>query len=374
MFKGEKHNGKLVENQPTATFSLCCSDGNVKIPPIKDPPQLLQTLLTGKTHRDRNFCQNIRAYNSSLAFAALGLIGQEYQFRTAGPYCYCINGQLYHTISQLQPETGKPPGLSQIYIYDQQHELDYHMRPFPDLDRSVVKELQDMIKTINPYAHTYLQVSEVMNQNPTGDIQLVLRSPGAQVDPRRYNLPTGTDVAVIMPVDTQAVTSTRDEIIYKTAAHHPTGKSLMTIETIHPMYDPLMYVLIFPFGDKGFEPKCHPLSKTKKGEMCTAKQYYKYRLMPRSGETFNTIHRMGQLFQQYVVDMYAKIECSRLDYIRYNQNHLQAELYQGLTGAVENADGQLDGSQIGKKVTLPSSFTGSPRYQHQLYQDAMAIV
>ena len=72
--------------------------------------------------------------------------------------------------------------------------------------------------------------------------------------------------------------------------------------------------------------------------------------------------------------MYAKIECSRLDYIRYNQNHLYAELYQGLTDAAENADGQLDGSQIGKKVILPSSFTGSPRYQHQLYQDAMAIV
>ena len=51
MFKGEKHNGKLVENQPTATFSLCCSDGNVKLPPIKDPPQLLQSLLTGKTHK-----------------------------------------------------------------------------------------------------------------------------------------------------------------------------------------------------------------------------------------------------------------------------------------------------------------------------------
>ena len=29
------------------------------------------------------------------------------------------------------------------------------MRSFPDLDHSVVKELQDMIKTVNPYAHTY---------------------------------------------------------------------------------------------------------------------------------------------------------------------------------------------------------------------------
>ena len=34
----------------------------------------------------------------------------------------------------------------------------------------------------------------------------------------------------------------------------------------------------------------------------------------------------------------------------------------------------LMGHKIGKKVMLPSSFTGSASYQHQLYQDAMAIV
>ena len=57
-----------------------------------------------------------------------------------------------------------------------------------------------------------------------------------------------------------------------------------------------------------------------------------------------------------------------------NQMKLQAELYQGLTDAMQSSEGQIDGSQIGKKVILPSSFTGSSRYQHQLYQDAMAIV
>ena len=83
---------------------------------------------------------------------------------------------------------------------------------------------------------------------------------------------------------------------------------------------------------------------------------------------------MGRLFQQYIVDMYAKIEFNRLKYLRYNQSQLHADLYQGLADAVESSDGQVDGSLLGKKVILPSSFTGSPRYQHQLYQDAMAIV
>ena len=108
-------------------------------------------------------------------------------------------------------------------------------------------------------------------------------------------------------------------------------------------------------------------------ECHSAMQYYKYRLMPRSGETFNTIHRMGRLFQQYVVEMYVKIEFSKLQYLRFNQSQLCADLYQGLADAVLSSDGQPDRSLLGKKVILPYSFTGSPMYQHQLYQNAIGI-
>ena len=165
----------------------------------------------------------------------------------------------------------------------------------------------------------------------------------------------------------------RDVVVYKSAEDHPNGHTLMRIDTIHPMYDPLMYVLMFPFGDKGFSPDAQPLTK-EPSECCSAMQYYKYRLMPQSGETFNTIHRLGRLFQQYVVDMYAKIEFSRLQYLQFNQSQLHTDLYQGLADAVVASDGQVDGSQLGKKVILPSSFTGGLRYQHQLYQGAMGIV
>ena len=84
-------------------------------------------------------------------------------------------------------------------------------------------------------------------------------------------------------------------------------------------------------------------------------QYYKYWLMPRTGEIFNTIHRLGRLFQQYVVDMYSKIEFSRLQYLRIHQSQLCADLYQGLANVVLASDGQADGSQLGKKIILPSS-------------------
>ena len=273
----------------------------------------------------------------------------------------------------MQPEQGKPPAFSQIYTYDQEHELDNRMKPFSGLDASLLLDLQQMIKSVNPYAHTYLQVGETLTANPACDIKLVLRSPSKQVDPHRYNLPTGTDVAVIMPADTLETPCKRDVVVYKSAQDHPSGQVLMKIDTIHPMYDPLMYVLMFPFGDKGFSTDAHPLTR-KPSECCSAMQYYKYRLMPQSGESFNTIRSMGRLFQQYVVDMHAKIESSRLQYLRFNQGQLHVDLYQGLADAIVSSDGQPDGSLLGKKVILPSSFTGGPRYQHQLYQDAMGIV
>ena len=105
--------------------SLCCSKGTIKLPPIKEPPEHLKSLLTGNTQRDNKFRNNIRAYNSSLAFASMCFTGKAYKFKNnKDPYCFRINGQVYHSISQMLPETGKMPGFSQIYIYDQEHELD----------------------------------------------------------------------------------------------------------------------------------------------------------------------------------------------------------------------------------------------------------
>ena len=77
-----------------------------------------KNLLKGKSQKAQAFHQNIRAYNSSLAFASMYLTGHEYTFKGRGPYCFRINGQVYHKISQMQPETGKSPGFLQIYIYD----------------------------------------------------------------------------------------------------------------------------------------------------------------------------------------------------------------------------------------------------------------
>jgi hypothetical protein len=79
----------------------------------------------------------------------------------------------------------------------------------------------------------------------------------------------------------------------------------------------------------------------------------------------------GRLFQQFVVDAYKCIEGIRLMWVRRNQNALRSELYSGLRDAVLRGD--TSPASIGKRIVLPSSFTGSPRYMIENYQDAMAI-
>ena len=363
MFKDEAHR-YIHKGSNEICFSMCCSYGHVKVSPISEPPNLLKTLLLGNSSRSHHFLRNIRAYNSAFAFASMTLTGHEYQFHGKGPYCFRINGQIYHKISQLLPEPGQEHKFSQIYLYDAATEVNTRMNLFSNLQQKIMQELQHIINRVNPYAALYHGVRDLLNDSPATDVTLVLKASGDGIDHRRYNVPTGTDIAMVIPVENENQPLNKNIVIYKTKDHHPSKNNLMTIDHKNPMYDPLLYVLMFPYGDKGWE-----LNLT-----CSCLQYYCYRLMVRSKNTFNIVHRMGHLFQQYIVDMYSKIEAARLTFIRCHQSKLRAEVYQGLSDAIQGCDGNVDGSQLGKRVILPSSFTGSACYQHQLYQDAMAIV
>ena len=69
--------------------------------------------------------------------------------------------------------------------------------------------------------------------------------------------------------------------------------------------------------------------------------------------------------------MYTVIKQTRLNYLKYNQKQIRAELYNGLQDAMISGDRTTN---VGQRIILPSSFTGGPRQMHKLYQDGMAIV
>ncbi|CAK9291251.1 unnamed protein product [Gordionus sp. m RMFG-2023] len=222
-------------------------------------------------------------------------------------------------------------------------------------------ELQDIVHTYNPFASQFLRVSSMI---ATGvpNISLNLKSTPS-FDVRYRNKHTSSEIAVLLPGDGSDHIAHRD-IILKTLSG-----PLRRINELHSSYDPLQYVLLFPRGDIGYHPPIHYRNSTNKYVTC--REYYAYRFMVRQDEE-NVILRSKRLFHQFIVDSYAKQETLRLNFIRNNQSKLRAELYQGIHDAILEGDTNAD--NLGRRIILPSSFTGGPRHMHQLYQDAMAIV
>ena len=110
---------------------------------------------------------------------------------------------------------------------------------------------------------------------------------------------------------------------------------MVRIRETHGGYDPLTYPLFFPHGEEGwrlgirFRNADDDFVQVNDHEKTiTIKQFYNYALQIR--ETYNVLHQGGPLFQQFVFDMFAKMEANRLNYIRNHQLEIRAELYQGI--------------------------------------------
>ena len=60
VFTCSKCGAKIFKGDNTGS-SFCCGKELIKLPPIKEPPNLLKNLLTGGTKHDHDFRTNIRA-------------------------------------------------------------------------------------------------------------------------------------------------------------------------------------------------------------------------------------------------------------------------------------------------------------------------
>ncbi|GIY33960.1 hypothetical protein CDAR_571401 [Caerostris darwini] len=184
----------------------------------------------------------------------------------------------------------------------------------------------------------------------------------------RFNAPTVEEVAIIMvgdPVDNRAIKITRRD------------STVHVISDLHRSYDALQYPLIFWQGQDGYHiniKQVHPVTGNETNKKVSSMCYYAYRLMIRNNQD-NYILRYRQLYHQYVVDMYAKIESERLRFLRFNQVKLRSEDYIHLRDAIiGNNDENLNINNIGNAFILPSSYIGSPRNMQEYVQSERGLV
>jgi hypothetical protein len=109
------------------------------------------------------------------------------------------------------------------------------------------------------------------------------------------------------------------------------------------------------------------------GKFVSLVQYFCYRLHihPTHFDS-NHLFLAGKLFQEYVCESWAITEQKRLAQLRAKQDDLRVELYRGLANAVAH-DVDTNLHDLGKRIILPSSFSGSTHHMQQQCQDALAI-
>ncbi|CAN0897211.1 ATP-dependent DNA helicase PIF1 [Linum grandiflorum] len=251
-------------------------------------------------------------------------------------------------MGSLLPPEGQPPRYTQLYVHDPASE-DGHR-----------------LASVGGAAKSFRRVRDALEE--PGNENLRLRICGPRVEHgRMYELPTGTELAGLIPGDFAIDHDDRDIIVNNKA----TG--LTRITSLNPLFDSLHFPLLFPHGNDGFHNRIRYNSTyrdpTKKRKYVTQREYYCFRLQYRSIEG-KTLIRAGKALQHYCIDAFTTIEQNRLTYLRLNQKKLRSDLYNGLADALHRGD--LTANNIGRTIN-PSSFTGSVRYMQQLYQDAMAV-
>ncbi|XP_074318340.1 uncharacterized protein LOC141655147 [Silene latifolia] len=365
---------KNTSTRNNIRFNMCCRDGKVRLKGLKDAPDILRRLLTHEDKESKDFRQLIRVYNSCYAFTSMGAKIDNSVNQRPGSYVFRVSGQVLHRMGTLLPEDGAQPSYAQLYIYDTDLEISLREKAVarredsPTLDRDILAKLKDMLDEFNPLAKTFRMAKERIKEDD--NIRLSVKLLGTRKpNDRIYNTPTTSEIAALIVQDNSTESRGKDIVV------HHRSRGLQEISELHPSYMALQYPLLFPYGEDSYHTGITyyvPDGTRKKGkrEYVTMREYYAYRIQQRE-EGGGLLLYCGRLFQQFLVDCCCAIESERLWFIRNNQDKFRCDVLNNVYDAITQGDTMA--ITIGKRIYLPLSFTGSPRYMQQNYQDAMAI-
>ena len=343
---------------------VCCNNGKVKLILISEPPEILKNLLKGDTPADIEFQKNLIRYNDSFKMTSFGADKNltDFSFTTT----YKVQGQVYHLLGSLLPPLQGTPKYAQVYFIGDTNEesSQRHKNSGGILNMETLNKIQLILHQHHQYVKSFKKSIDYLSQHDDKKIVIHADKVPQGQHKGRYNSPLGADIGVILSNEEAGA---RDIII---ANSH--DNSLKRIKSTHPWYDALQYPLIFWDGKSGYHfgiTKSCPNTDQNSQKTVSSREFYSYHFMVR--ENHDHLFHFKSLLSQFATDMYAKIESERLSYIRHNQSLLRADSYIHLRDAISS---DVQPSEIGQRVILPSSFTGGPRYMHEKTQEAMAIV
>ncbi|CAN1317212.1 ATP-dependent DNA helicase PIF1 [Linum perenne] len=242
-------------------------------------PTYLENLLRLPGDRtSKHFREHCRSYNASFSFTSFGAKIDPRILNGRGPYSLVLCGENYHLMGSLLPPPGVAPKYCQLYVLDPQvaseHRLTNFSGPNRQLDPAIIAGIDDMLQEHNCLVQSFHRIRSSLLEETSRTLRV--RIVGSRIESdRRYDLPTGVELAGLIPAQ--------------------------------------------------------------KRKNVTQREYYCYRLQFRADEG-KTLIRGGKMLQHYCIDAFTTVEQSRLSYIRYHQKELRSDIYQGLYDAFRRGD------------------------------------
>ncbi|OMO78514.1 hypothetical protein COLO4_24731 [Corchorus olitorius] len=267
-----------------------------------------------------------------------------------GPYVFQTLGHNYHYMGTLLPEEGRRPRYAQLYVVDTANECENHISPFvSDVGETIVRPdivqgIQQMLDEVNEVVKIFRSARDMHELNRTAEIRIRLVNDRDKRN-RVYNLPIASEIGGLIVGDFGQ--STRVEISLSNTVIDVL-KELLNIILCLCHYNILYYshmektdiILKFLISNTGIQRTIHSFM-------------------------------VGVYSSNSVWMLILLSETRGYVILKKEQELFRVDGVQSVRDAV--AQGDLRGDSVGQRIVLPASFTGSPRYMFQNYQDSLAI-
>ncbi|EGO20270.1 hypothetical protein SERLADRAFT_442403 [Serpula lacrymans var. lacrymans S7.9] len=252
-------------------FGVCCLQGQVRLDSFQEAPAALHRLFRGVNITAREFCDKVHSYSNAFAFTSLGVKIDHAVTSAAGPYSFRIHGGLHHSISAFHPPEDR------LFLRNENNR-GHGTTP------ATMLEIQDTLEQFNPFIPLYKQAYQIIMEKPEAERANITAHIALDqtLDQYHYNLPTADEVAAVIPGDGEQDVDEHCDIVLR-LKQFDHGGGLKHISHLHPLYSPLHYVLLFPFGEQGWHRTIWSIQNADgniRSEYVSQQCYYAYRLHP----------------------------------------------------------------------------------------------
>ncbi|SAL98428.1 hypothetical protein, partial, partial [Absidia glauca] len=165
---------------------------------------------------------------------------------------FTVNGTIYHKIGVSNTPNGRPR-FSQVYFQDAEEQLLQRTSLIDHLNHETIDMLQTVIHQNNPFAQRLMTTYEQYGDQRIANVSLVIKANTGLG--RRYDSPSYPEIAAMVMEDSIDGGIEPHDIVINDRT-----RGIQQVNSLNASYMPLHYVLMFPFGENGWDIRLHSSS------------------------------------------------------------------------------------------------------------------